>query len=376
MGVHLPPFWFPLLCAFLVGCAPLLPPEEPSPPSSPEGGQREAQEQLEAQAPLVTVEDLVTRNVVYTGLLEEGGVTIFQQGTHRLVLRDGRMVLLESAAPLVVLNLYVGKFVQVKGDVLPTVEAGGTLMKVKEIRWIRRERDPQGGEREVLRALCGGEGGAACPLGHICMLMEDVGICVEGTVQEGGEEKEEEGQEGGEGEEGQERQEGEERREGQEGIVGRGGRGGEETPTAIPAPPVRETVPPPAAGQEAMVERMAAEDLARAHWMQEYCSTHVGFCIPVHRNWYWKSFGATASLLWHVEVGAQEVAEFGDGPLVVDLKTGDLVALGVSDGDVKKVGGRAIGYRAWTESRHFEISAPAVLSEAVIYVTGELRATE
>ncbi|MBI4129670.1 hypothetical protein HY464_03190, partial [Candidatus Peregrinibacteria bacterium] len=45
--------------------------------------------------------------------------------------------------------------------------------------------------------------------------------------------------------------------------------------------------------KDASVAMMAKEKLAREQWTQEYCSPHVGFCVPIHRNWWFKSFGAT-----------------------------------------------------------------------------------
>ena len=124
------------------------------------------------------------------------------------------------------------------------------------------------------------------------------------------------------------------------------------------------------------VELMLDEDYIAERWTQEYCSAHVGFCVSVHKNWYFKSFGAMSSLLWHLEMGAIAVDVVGDGPLVVDLKTGDLTALGLNDGDVKVVGSKVIGYRSWSDNRHFEISAQSSLREPVEFVTKGLRGPE
>ena len=61
----------PLIIALsLIACTSPLPPEE------------EGAESVSSESSLLTEEELVTRNVTYTGLLEEGGVTIYQQGTH------------------------------------------------------------------------------------------------------------------------------------------------------------------------------------------------------------------------------------------------------------------------------------------------------
>jgi hypothetical protein len=97
----------------------------------------------------------------------------------------------------------------------------------------------------------------------------------------------------------------------------------------------------------------------------------VGFCIPVHRNWYYYSFGATSSYLWHVEVSAQEINNLGDGPLLINLVSGELPS-SAFDGSVATQGDSVIGYRAWTNGRHFQIIAPAALQSAVQYMTNNL----
>jgi hypothetical protein len=120
---------------------------------------------------------------------------------------------------------------------------------------------------------------------------------------------------------------------------------------------------------------MAKENLISDRWTQQYCSTHIGLCFPVHKNWWFKSFGATTSYLWHVEVSASEINNLGDGPLVVNILAGALS--GASDGEVKMNGDWVIGYKAWKDGRHVEISAPASLAEAVRYITSHMtEATE
>ena len=116
------------------------------------------------------------------------------------------------------------------------------------------------------------------------------------------------------------------------------------------------------------------KDANAGEWTQQYCSTHIGFCIPVHKNWWFKSFGTTTSYLWHVELGPEELQNLGDGPLVVNLLSGALS--GAADTEVKMQGNSAVGYRAWTDNRHFEISAPVELQAAVQHITANLAASE
>lgn len=113
---------------------------------------------------------------------------------------------------------------------------------------------------------------------------------------------------------------------------------------------------------------MAKAKTDAANFTQVFCSRHAGFCVPIHKSWYYNSFGATSSYLWHVEVSSEEVAELGDGPLVINLATGSLDA-SIADGSVVTQGDFVIGYRQWTNGRHFEVSAPAALRSAVAYIT-------
>jgi hypothetical protein len=313
---------------------------------------------VEAPEPILEEEDLVTYNVTYTGIVEEGGMTIYQEGSHRLMLSDGKMVLLEGELPI---DLYVGKLVRVKGDVMPTVEAGGTIMDVKEIAWIRRELDEDGNETEALRTLCGGESGAGCLAGSVCELQEDgPGVCSDGEDVDVEDEAEEESSSSAEEDE----EESSDDEEVEDEEVMEEDTDEEESDVEVDA------------DLGSTVLLMVDEDYSSDRWTQEYCSSHIQFCVEIHKNWYYKSFGATASHLWHIEMGASAVESFGNGPIVVSLKAGDLSALGVQDGEVKVINKKVIGYRSWSDSRHFEISASAALGEPVGYITRTLRELE
>ena len=90
------------------------------------------------------------------------------------------------------------------------------------------------------------------------------------------------------------------------------------------------------------------------------------FCAPVHRNWWFKSFGATTTSLWHVEISSEPLENLGDGPISIDLLTGSFDNL---DQTVQTKGSIAVGYRAWTDNRRFEVSGDASLSDAIRYIT-------
>lgn len=99
-------------------------------------------------------------------------------------------------------------------------------------------------------------------------------------------------------------------------------------------------------------------------WSQQYCSSHIGACFPVRGDYWYHSFGATSTALWHVELNSEEIVNLGDGPISVNLLTGTVNES--NDGLVADVGdGTVVGYKSWTNNRHFEVRAPAELKSAV-----------
>ena len=117
---------------------------------------------------------------------------------------------------------------------------------------------------------------------------------------------------------------------------------------------------------------MAKVNMAAANWTQQYCApSHLAFCFPIHKNWYYNSFGATSSSLWHVELSSEELETLGDGPIAVVLLSGGATD---PDGTVSDRGGTVVGVRVWSNNRHIEIRAPKALEAAVRYITQELKA--
>jgi hypothetical protein len=116
---------------------------------------------------------------------------------------------------------------------------------------------------------------------------------------------------------------------------------------------------------EARTAVMAKAKVDEANWTQKYCTGHIGFCMPVHKNWWYKSFGAFVGPLWYVELSSSEIETKGHGPISVSLLKGDA---GPEDGKVLPQGDYVLGVLSWTEGRHFEIKAPAALQSAVEYI--------
>lgn len=261
-----------------------------------------------------TVEE--TRNVLYRGQLEEAGVTIFMQGSHKLTLDDGRFILLESED--VDLDDYLGEDVEVFGSVRPTVEAGGMIMRVESIMSLEESSASSSDESDA-------------------SAMSESSPLSSGTADVPSDSSDS---------------------------------------SVSPEPPASSVSSAPlveASGElSAKAQLMAGENVSAENWTQQYCSTHIGFCIPVHRNWWFKSFGTTSSALWHLEIGPSEMNNLGEGPITVRLVSGDIASAGMSDGVTTVQGNVAVGARAWAGNRHFEVRGPAILEGAVRYITEHL----
>jgi hypothetical protein len=258
-----------------------------------------------------------TKNVSYTGTVKPAGMSIYSEGTHRLVLKDSKFILLESTVKD--LNGYVGEEVQVLGAIRPTEETDAMIMRVDEISLIEKEEDENMEEGEEPEEVA--------------------------TTEDDEEPTEEPAEE----------------------VVE------EPTEEVIPEPKVAEKKSP---AYLKRVEKMASETFTAENWTQEYCTAHIGFCVPVHRNWWYKSFGATSSSYWHLEMNPESIENLGDGPIVVLLNGESIDALGIEEGAIQAEGSDIVGYRSWTNGRHFEIRADASLRSAIEYITEKLRTNE
>jgi len=259
----------------------------------------------------------VMEDVTYEGTLEAAGISIYMEGTHRLVLSGGDFILLESDTED--LNGYMNEQISVRGDVRSTVEAGGLIMTVENIALL--EQEASSADSSVMFAENSEE-----------MTVRSLSSAASVTVVP------------------------------------------ERSSASVTVQPVASSsIGNESAKLEERTEKMT-KDANAGEWTQQYCSTHIGFCIPVHKNWWFKSFGTTTSYLWHVELGPEELQNLGDGPLVVNLLSGALS--GAADTEVKVQGNYAVGYRTWTDNRHFEISAPVELQAAVQHITANLAASE
>ncbi|MBI3336561.1 hypothetical protein HYZ98_03285 [Candidatus Peregrinibacteria bacterium] len=312
---------FPIIIGFLTltACAVRVgPPSQVSSSTASQTAESEDSSPNEANAASEAIQERETHNVTYRGIVQPAGISIYMQGSHRLLLSDRRFLLLESEN--VDLNGYVGEEVEVSGSTRPTVEANGIIMRVEKTKLIL---PPQ----------------------------EESPVPEQSSVQGTAEEKPAEP---------------------------------EKPIQPIPTEPTQPTEstedlavgPEPAEREPAewteqlteVIEAMAKENFSAEHWTQEYCSSHIGFCIPVHRNWWYKSFGTTTSTLWHVEVGNSPVLNLGDGHISINLLPGDLFLENQETTNVQVQGSAIVGLRPWSGDRHFEIRAGSALEPAVRYM--------
>jgi len=269
-----------------------------------------------------------TKNVSYSGTVQVLGISVYMEGSHKLSLQDGRFILLESDS--VDLNGYVGENVDVVGAIRPTVESDAMIMRVEQISLqVTEDEDLEGGEN--------------------------------GEEPKEGEELDEESSSAASEEQEEEIPPTED----------------DEVPVAAAEEeePVAKEPEAPQSSPEFLtrVKNMAEEEFTSGNWTQEYCTAHIGFCIPIHRNWWFKSFGATSSHYWHVEMNSAPVEELGEGPLVVDLNGESIESLGIDEGEIRTEGDLVVGYRSWTNGRHFKIHGHSSLRGAIEYITENLR---
>ncbi|MDD5103905.1 MAG: hypothetical protein PHX93_05950 [Candidatus Peribacteraceae bacterium] len=264
-----------------------------------------------------------THNVSFTGTVRPAGISIYMEGTHRLELGDGRFILLSSET--VDLNGYVGEKAEVTGSIRPTVEEGGTIMDVEQIRLTEMSSQSSSVSADAASSSVSAMAASSAPASLASSATSSKPAAVSSAA-----------------------------------------------PSSLAS-----STASVAADSSAQVASMAKQDLAAANWTQAYCAPPtIGFCVPIHRNWYFKSFGTASDSLWHVEIGSVAIENLADGPVAVNLLGGALITKGIADKDIRDDGQTVRGYREWTKDRHLELSAPSALKDAVTYMTQRLSAME
>ncbi len=258
----------------------------------------------------------VSEEVSYSGIVEPLGQSTSSEGTHRLDFGGGQYLLLQSS--VVDLESYEGEQVRVTGTLRRTLDDSDDIMSVTRVEAILVESSSSSSEESSSSAESSLSSEAASSLAP---------------------------------------------------------------PSPSSSSSSQAAVTSSAAASSVQTSQGAsltpeAKDMSNAKmdttlWTQQYCTGHIGFCVPIHKNWWFKSFGTTASYLWHVEVSTKDIESMGEGPLQINFENGPIPG-GASDGAVVTSGDSVIGYRAWTGGRHFAIVAPSGMRDAVAYMTANL----
>lgn len=272
-----------------------------------------------------------THNVSYTGTVEPADADVSSQGTHQLRLQDGRTVVLSST--LLTLEDYVSLDVVVFGAVRPTSDGSGVAMRVESVTVLSpmsssessssSSEEQSSSEESSLSSVAALEPSSVSTISSVAVTVSSK-ASVASSVSSAAK-------------------------------------------SSVAAAPVSSAAGMSAA-LDAKVKSMAKEDIAASRWTQQYCTSHIGFCVAVHKNWWFTSFGTSGSALWHIEVSNGEIAGLGDGPVVVNLMPGSVESIGASDGAVTEKNGFVTAYRSWKDNTHFEITAPSALKAAVSYM--------
>lgn len=311
---------------------------------------------------------LITHNVSYTGVIDKLEASIYQQGTHKLTMDDGQMVLLQSTDSGLNLDIYLGKRVEVRGSVETTVESGGMLMRVEEVTIL--ETASSSSESSMMESskskMCGGIAGIQCENGQICVDdpsdscnpnnggADCSGMCVTPVMSSSSSSAVASSSSS-------------------KAAVSSSKAAVSSSEAMMSSAAAVSSSAPDMSGLESQIQLMAKQDYGTPSlWTQKYCTSHVGFCIPVHKNWYFKSFGATTSNLWHSEFAMQDITGLGQGPIVLNLVAGSSASMNATDGQVKVQGSDVIAYKDWNDGNHFELIADARLKAAVEYMISHM----
>jgi len=324
---------------------------------------------------------LSTPNVSYAGFLDELGLSIYMQGSHKLTLDDGQMIILQSTDENLNLDVYIGKHVEAHGSVQATVEGGGTIMGVTEIIVLdEMSSSPTPTSSSAMEQssslsssasgkMCGGIAGIACDNEQVCVDdpsdtcdpltggADCSGICVveiKSSVKTSSQESNPSSS--------------------QKTVSSFSSSSKSVTPSSSSSvSSSSSSVSSMSKQMEEQIVAMSKQSYDQSNfWTQKYCTSHFGFCIPVHKNWYFKSFGATTTNMWHVEFGQNEIDELGQGAIVLNLVAGTSASMSAQDGGVKAKGSDVIGYKDTADGKHFELIADARLRAAVEYMLSEI----
>jgi hypothetical protein len=268
----------------------------------------------------------ITQWVTYEGTVEKLGVSMFMEGTHILVMSDGQTALLESDT--VVLDDYVDAKVRITGLARLTVEEGGIIVDVDGIERVLSDDKPSVLEESSSTSEASSELSSSAPSSSSQMVSSAAPVSSRAAAVSS-------------------------------------------HPAPVQTSSVSTVSDETPVSTNDSVKAMSKAKVDTANFNQKYCTTHIGFCIPVHRNWFYVSFGANVSpSLWHVELSDKEIENPGDGAISVDLMSGEASATTIERD------GKTVAMAQWTGNRHFEISGDPSLKASLEYIAQNLSTAE
>lgn len=311
-----------------------------------------------------------TLNVRYTGVIERAPAQAVSK-TFVLRIADGSFVLIESNDPNLDLSSYLTRYVEVRGTAIPVGEQG-TLLRVQELTLLTPPSSSSSSSSSSETIRCGGFAGLPCPDGLSCVDdasdacdplsggADCMGVCVLQTSSIASSQIAS--------------SQVIESSSSSHSIVTQASIASSRTSSSSSSRLMSSIADTSSvassdestAAKDAQTKLMAEQSYSENQlWTQMYCTQHVGgFCIPVHKNWYYRSFGATTNSLWHVEFGMSPLDSLGQGSIVLNLVSGSAAASGLPSGVVTERGQRAIGAWEW-DSNHFELSGDLSLRPAI-----------
>ncbi len=320
----------------------------------------------------------LTRNVSFTGRVEDLGPSIYMQGTHKLALEDGRFILLDAASADVLLPEYVGEQVEATGSTETTVEGGATILHVERIvRLLSDSASSASMASSAAPQYCGGIAALECSPGYTCV--DDTtdscdpmnggadcsGLCLPSVMASSSSVTSSVAAS----------------MKASSSALSSSARSVSSVAfsSSVSSAAISSSVSSSViSSKEAVIALMAKrKDYAsQERWPKKYCSMHIGFCVPVYKNWYYISFGANGGSLWHVEFSEVDFSSLGEGVIMLDLKKGSSLSSAIRDGAVEVNGTTVIGYKDWGEEYHFEVSADARLKSAVQYLIDNIHSAQ
>ena len=192
------------------------------------------------------------------GVVLPAAISIYMEGTHRLETGDNRVILLESDS--IDLDQFLDWHVRVHGISRPTVEAGGIVIKVLSVDKLQKPPEAANTSSPAIPYEPLPESSSSS---IVTVSSQAASSSVAASAQ----------------------------------AVSSSRTAGSSSISSVKAAAASSVISTQktgaSTGLEAKAEQMAKEKVDASTFVQVFCSRHTGFCVPIHKNWFYNSFGAT-----------------------------------------------------------------------------------